>query len=53
MTIDGELRQLLEIFSEAKRNGFWVVEGQNKNGPNTIVDVLKIAVSRPAGRCTD
>ena len=26
MTIDGELSQLLELFSEAKRNNFWVVE---------------------------
>jgi len=26
-TIDGELNQLLEVFSEAKRNAFWVVEG--------------------------
>jgi GNAT superfamily N-acetyltransferase len=26
MTIDGELKQLLEVFSEAKRNAFWVVE---------------------------
>ena len=25
-TIDGELRQLSEIFSEARRNAFWVVE---------------------------
>jgi putative acetyltransferase len=30
MTIDGELNQLLEVFSEAKRNCFWVVECQNK-----------------------
>jgi GNAT superfamily N-acetyltransferase len=29
MTIDGELKQLLEVFSEAKRNAFWVVEGAN------------------------
>lgn len=27
MTIDGELNQLLEVFSSAKRNAFWVVEG--------------------------
>jgi GNAT superfamily N-acetyltransferase len=26
MTIDGELKQLLEIFSEARRSAFWVVE---------------------------
>jgi GNAT superfamily N-acetyltransferase len=26
MTIDGELKQLLEVFSGAKRNAFWVVE---------------------------
>jgi putative acetyltransferase len=26
MTIDGELKQLSEVFSEAKRNAFWVVE---------------------------
>ena len=32
MTIDGELKRLLEVFSEAKRNGFWVVEG-----PSNIV----------------
>jgi putative acetyltransferase len=25
-TIDGELKQLLEVFAEAKRNAFWVVE---------------------------
>jgi GNAT superfamily N-acetyltransferase len=29
MTIDGELKQLLEIFSETKRNAFWVVESAN------------------------
>ena len=29
-TIDGELRQLLEIFSEAKRNAFWVVECESE-----------------------
>jgi GNAT superfamily N-acetyltransferase len=28
-TIDGELKQLLEVFAEAKRNSFWVVEGTN------------------------
>jgi GNAT superfamily N-acetyltransferase len=28
-TIDGELTQLLEVFSEAKRNAFWVVESAN------------------------
>ncbi len=27
-TIDGELRQLPEIFSEARRNAFWVVESE-------------------------
>src|SRR6266702_6645068 len=25
-TIDGELKQLLEVFSEVRRNAFWVVE---------------------------
>src|SRR6267154_2895389 len=30
MTIDGELRQLAEVFSEAKRNAFWVVESANE-----------------------
>src|SRR3954467_2211508 len=30
MTIDGELKQLLEVFSEAKRNAFWVVESANE-----------------------
>ena len=30
MTIDGELKQLLEVFSEAKRNAFWVVENVNE-----------------------
>lgn len=29
-TIDGELKQLLEVFSEAKRNAFWVVESANE-----------------------
>jgi GNAT superfamily N-acetyltransferase len=29
-TIDGELKQLLEVFSEAKRNAFWVVEDRNE-----------------------
>jgi putative acetyltransferase len=29
MTIDGELKQLLELFSGAKRNAFWVVENAN------------------------
>jgi GNAT superfamily N-acetyltransferase len=28
-TIDGELKHLLQIFSEAKRNAFWVVEAIN------------------------
>ena len=28
-TIDGELRQLPEIFSEARRNAFWVVESES------------------------
>ena len=28
--IDGELRQLLEVFSEAKQNAFWVVESENE-----------------------
>jgi GNAT superfamily N-acetyltransferase len=35
MTIGGELKQLLEIFSEAKRNAFWVVESPSK--PNMII----------------
>jgi N-acetylglutamate synthase-like GNAT family acetyltransferase len=30
MTIDGELKQLAEVFSEAKRNAFWVVESTNE-----------------------
>jgi GNAT superfamily N-acetyltransferase len=30
MTIDGELRQLLNVFSEASRNAFWVVENANE-----------------------
>jgi GNAT superfamily N-acetyltransferase len=30
MTIEGELRQLLEVFSAAKRNAFWVVESANE-----------------------
>jgi GNAT superfamily N-acetyltransferase len=30
MTIDGELKQLLEVFSEAKRNAFWVVESADE-----------------------
>jgi GNAT superfamily N-acetyltransferase len=29
-TIDGELKQLLKVFSEAKRNAFWVVESANE-----------------------
>ena len=29
-TIDGELTQLLEVFSAAKRNAFWVVEDRNE-----------------------
>jgi putative acetyltransferase len=29
-TIDGELKQLLEVFSEAKRNAFWVVEDRHE-----------------------
>ncbi len=29
-TIDGELKQLLEVFAEAKRNAFWVVEDRNE-----------------------
>jgi GNAT superfamily N-acetyltransferase len=28
--VDGELRQLLEIFSEAKRGAFWVVEHEDE-----------------------
>jgi putative acetyltransferase len=28
--IDGELRQLLDVFSEAKRSAFWVVESENE-----------------------
>ncbi len=30
MTIDGELKQLAEVFSEARRNAFWVVESANE-----------------------
>jgi GNAT superfamily N-acetyltransferase len=30
MTIETELKQLLEVFSEAKRNAFWVVESANR-----------------------
>jgi len=30
MTIEGELKQLLEVFSEGRRNGFWVVEDRNQ-----------------------
>src|SRR5882757_3489097 len=30
MTIDGELKQLLEVFSGTKRNAFWVVASQNE-----------------------
>jgi hypothetical protein len=30
MTIDGELKQLLEVFSEANRNAFWVVQSANE-----------------------
>jgi GNAT superfamily N-acetyltransferase len=30
MTIDGELRQLLEVFSGTKRNAFWVVASLNE-----------------------
>jgi GNAT superfamily N-acetyltransferase len=30
MTIDRELKQLLEVFSEPKRNSFWVVEGPSQ-----------------------
>lgn len=30
MTIDGELKQLLKVFSKAKRNAFWVVESANE-----------------------
>lgn len=30
VTIDGELRQLAEVFSAAKRNAFWVVESANE-----------------------
>jgi GNAT superfamily N-acetyltransferase len=30
MTIDGELKQLLEVFSEARGNAFWVVERANE-----------------------
>ena len=28
-TINGELRELVEIFSEARRNAFWVVESES------------------------
>jgi len=30
VTIDGELKQLAEVFSKARRNAFWVVEGANE-----------------------
>ena len=30
MTIDSELKQLLTVFSSAKRNAFWVVESANE-----------------------
>jgi GNAT superfamily N-acetyltransferase len=30
MSIDGELRQLAEVFSEARRNAFWVVESADE-----------------------
>jgi GNAT superfamily N-acetyltransferase len=30
MSIDGELRQLAEVFSKAKRNAFWVVESADE-----------------------
>lgn len=30
MTIDGELKQLIEVFSEKKRNAFWVVASPNE-----------------------
>jgi GNAT superfamily N-acetyltransferase len=30
MTIDGELKQLLTVFSAARRNAFWVVESANE-----------------------
>jgi GNAT superfamily N-acetyltransferase len=30
MTIDGELKQLLNVFSESKRNAFWLVESANE-----------------------
>ena len=30
MTIDGELKQLLDVFSGARRNAFWVVESENE-----------------------
>jgi putative acetyltransferase len=30
MTIDGELTQLLKVFSEERRNAFWVVESANE-----------------------
>jgi GNAT superfamily N-acetyltransferase len=30
MTIEGELKRLFEVFSEAGRNAFWVVESQNE-----------------------
>jgi hypothetical protein len=28
--VDGELRQLLDVFSEAKRSAFWVVESDTE-----------------------
>jgi len=30
ISIDGELRQLAEVFSEARRNAFWVVESADE-----------------------
>jgi GNAT superfamily N-acetyltransferase len=30
ITLEGELKQLTEVFSEAKRNAFWVVESANE-----------------------
>jgi hypothetical protein len=30
MTIEGEPKPLLKVFSEAKRNAFWIVERSNE-----------------------
>jgi hypothetical protein len=49
--INGELRQLQDVFSEAKRNAFWVVESGNR-----IVGTFGIETAarkvRSFGACT-